>query len=580
MDIKGFPNNIDLNPESYREFALVKNFRDPRSGVTLNVDEFTLVREAKQRLEDWIYLEQGRFENVPVTITTDAGLQIPFFLDLSTTQLGLNRANVGIQCRKSEAHFFQDADFLTFELLKQKGGLPGSLEYRVPYIVVPDDVPTRTAIATVQTLVTSYTLYQATFEFTKAISNFVNSIGGAGAAGVVAGLKLAAAITYFALSIGAFIQAVNDLKELIFPTLRFFKAFRDLDLIDKGCEYLGYTLDSTVLSNELKNFYTLGRPEVDQNNSIFKQIFAVNNDGFFNKGYPTAQDTTPTLGSLIQFYLDTFNLKIFVYDGIVKIEKRSFFINNSTINLIPTLTNQEESDDEYTFNEDEVWGRAYDHWQVDYTDLHSPDIDDGIQSEKITQSLNPINPDLVRLTGLKENSAPYALGERKEGYNAVEEVFITLFGLMDSLINSLKVFGGTGGSSLANLITQRNGVLVIEKDYFSVTKKLYAKVENGLLKQTSDYKTKLSMKTIYNNFKLDLELPVNNYRVKEMTVPFTDENFIDLIQNNFVNYQEPNQPAVKAEVKYIEWFDRQYKANIIILIPDNSAFNTEVITLV
>ena len=151
---------------------------------------------------------------------------------------------------------------------------------------------------------------------------------------------------------------------------------------------------------------------------------------------------------------------------------------------------------------------------------------------------------------------------------------------MDSLINFFKINGGSGGSSLANSITQRDGVLVIEKEYFSVTKKLYAKVENGLLKQTSDYKNKLSMKTIYNNFKLDLELPVNNYRVKEMTVPFTDENFIDLIQNNFVNYQEPNQPAVKAEVKYIEWFDRQYKANIIILIPDNSAFNTEVITLV
>ena len=573
MKIEGFPDNILINPRTHREFALVKDFRDPRSGVTLNQDTINIVREAKQRLEEWIYQEQGRFENVPLTITTDnGGLIMPFYMDLATARIGLNTSTVGIEARKSEKHFFDNADFLTFELVKQKGFLPPSLEYVVPYITVPDDVGIKAIYTTAQTLSALYMLYQAAYELQKIINGFLDVLG---TGLLVAAADLIASVVFFALTIIALIQAINDLKELVFPTVRYFKAFRDLDLIDKGCEYLGYTLDSTVLSTELQKMYTLGRPEVDQNTSIFKQIFAINNDGFFNKGYPTAQDSTPTLGSLIQFYLDTFNLRIFVYDGIVKIERRSFFQNTATVNLVPTLTDQDNSEDYYEFNEEEVWGRAYDHWQIDYTDLHTPDIDDGIQSEKITNSLNPINPDLVRLTGLKENAAPYALGERKEGFNIIEELFIDLFGLFDSVVNA---FGGSSNSQ-AN-IEQRNGILVIEKDYFSVTKKLWAVQENGLLKQTSDYKTRLSMKTIYNNFKLDLELPVNNYRVKEVIVPFTDQNFIDLIQNNYVNYQESGQPSVVAEVKTVEYFDRQYKARIRFLLPDNSAFNTEVTTLV
>ena len=573
MDITGFPDNINLNPEGYRDLAFVKNFRELRSGVTLNVDTFVLNREAKVRLLEWIYDEQGRFENPAVTITSDSGTIYPHYLDLKTAETGLERATVGVQARKSVGHFFDDADFLTFELLNSKGFLTG-FEVIVPYIIVPDNVEIQGVITTITVLSLTYQLFQAAFELAKAVAAFLDVVG----TGLLTAIgQLAALIIFFVLTVISLIQAILDLKELVFPTVRNFKAFSDIDLIRQGCEFLGYTLDSNVLVNELFGMHTLGVPEAVDGKSIFK-FFQNEQTSFFNKGYPTAQDSTPTLGSLIDFYLKTFNLRIFVFDGVVKIERRLFFANTATINLVPTLTDQSNHTDVYTFNEDDVWGRMYDHWQVDYSDIHSPDTFHGMKSEHITEQVNTINSDLVRLVGLKENSAPYALAGRKNGFNKIETIFIGVFNLADQVITAF------GGIAITPIISDRDGVMVLEKQYFSITKKLWGvpviKTVGTQtvreLKHVSNYKQILSMASIYDLFKKDLEVKNNNFAEKTMVVPFTDDNYTSLLMNNFVNMDGFDDPV---EVVRIEWFDRQWKAEITILLPDTSAFNTKTTTL-
>jgi hypothetical protein len=566
MQIVGFPDNINLNPEGYRELGFVKNFRDIKSGVTLNVDDFVLNRDALKRLIKWIYEEQGRFENVPVTITSDGGTIYPYYLDLKTAVIGLERSTVGVQARKSVGHFFSNADYLTFELLNAKGFLAG-LEIKVPYIIVPDNVEIQGIITTITILSLSYQLYQAGFELAKSAAAFFDVVG---TGLLTAFAQLLAIIIFFVLTVISLITAINQLKELVFPKLRDFKCFNDVDLIRKGCEFLGYTLDSTVLDQELNKMHTIGVPEAIENDSIF-QAFQNQQTAFFNKGYPTAQDSTPTLGTLIDFYLNTYNLRIFVFDGIVKIERRLFFVNSATINLVPTLTNQEEHTDEYSFNENDVWGRRYDHWQVDYSDIHSPDTYDGMKSEHITTQVNTLNEDLVRLVGLKENSAPFALAGRKDAYNKIELVFLEVFKLFDEVINA---FGGN--SNATGIISKRIGVMVLEKQYFAVTKKIWGTAIDGEIRQDSDYKANLSMGAIYDSFKIDLEVNKNNFAEKVMTVPFTDNNFSDLLQNNFVNMNGQQDPV---EVVSIEWLDRQYKAEITVLLPDNSAFNTQTTVL-
>jgi len=84
------------------------------------------------------------------------------------------------------------------------------------------------------------------------------------------------------------------------------------------------------------------------------------------------------------------------------------------------------------------------------------------------------------------------------------------------------------------------------------------------------------MDTIYTNFKTDLEVNKNNFAEKTITVPFTDDNFTSLLQNNYVNYDGYDDPV---EVVSCTWFDRQYKAELTVLLPDDSAFNTQSIKI-
>lgn len=571
MDITGFPNDIDLNPEGYRKLGFVKNFRKVHSGVTLNVEDFVINTGALKRLNDWVYIEQGRFENVPVTITSDGGTIYPFYLDLKPAEIGLERATTGIQARKSVGHFFDNADFLTFELLRLNGALAG-LEIQVPYIIIPDNVEIQTIITTITILSLTYQLSQAAFELSKSIAAFLDVLG----TGLLTAIaQLVALIIFFVLTVIALITALTELKELVFPTVRNFKCYNDFDLIRKGCEFLGYTLESSVLEQELIKRHTIGVPEAVTGESIFS-FLQNQNTSFFNKGYPTAQDSVSTLGRLIDHYLMTYNLRIFVFEGVVKIERRLYFVNTATVNLVPTLTNQKEHTDEKSFNEDEVWGRMYDRWQVDYSDIHSPDTYSGMKSEHITTQINTLNEDLVRLTGLKGNSAPFALAGRKQGYNRIELAFLEVFNTIDNVITAFQ-----GSSNLTGIISQRIGVMVLEKQFFAVTKTIWGTAvlndDNVLeIKQDSDYKDHLSMGAIYDEYKTDLEVNRNNFAVKEMTVPFTDENFSDLLQNNFVNMDGFSDPI---EVVDIEWLDRQYKANIVVLLPDDSAFNTQTTVL-
>ena len=124
--------------------------------------------------------------------------------------------------------------------------------------------------------------------------------------------------------------------------------------------------------------------------------------------------------------------------------------------------------------------------------------------------------------------------------------------------------------------------MILEKQYFGVTKKLWLEVElnddgsNGVGKQPVDYKDKLSMDNIHLEYKQDLNVKDNNFAFKQMTVPFTDQQWIDLQLNNYVIYEPTGEPV---EIVDIEYFDKKYQANISILLPDGSAFNTQTIKL-
>ncbi len=570
MDIKAFPDFIPIDVPNGRDLALVTDFYDRRSGISINVDSITLTREMYKRAYDWIYNEQGRFEGAAAYVTTENGTVLPHYLDFQEAVIGYETIECAFKKRKSFGQFFEDADVLVWEVVRDKGFLPDSLTINVPYIIIPDDLLQQQAFVIGQVLALSYQLYMAVFEIAKSVAAFLDVIG---TGLLTAAAQLAAMLIFFALTVVALVQAFLDLIELFFPKLRYLKAFRVYDLINEACKALGYTLESNLLSTELYKLSVLGKPESQDGVSVIN--FLQNElTQSFNKGYPTGIDSTPTLGSLIDFVERTFYARTLVYDGVVKIEHVPSYQNTASVIIKPTPSDQEASDDKYTFHTQEDWGRRYDHWQIDYTDVHSPDQHTGMRSEYITTQINTLNPDLVRLTGLKENSAPFALAGRKESLTRVEIFIKALLGNFQSL--ALSMYGAMPNST----IDDRKGVMIIESQFFSTTKILWLDVDgNRIGKQPSNYKDFLSMDKIYVNYKQDLEVKTNNRIVKEFTVPFTDQMFTSLQLNNFVLYEQPSGQYSKLELIRVEYFDRQNKANIRILLPDNSAFNTQTIKI-
>ena len=565
MRIEAFPDNVPVEIDEIRNLGLEKNFQDPRSGVKLSVESFSLLNQAYSRMNTWLYNEQGRFENAPAEIYTNAvnGVETVYHAYINQKEMvtGFNRIECNIELRKSYGHFFEQAAGLTFELLHSKGGLPSSVITDTPYIIIPDDIRIQRAIAIVTSMSLAFQLQQTIKNIGDASANFADP-----AHIIAAGIKVALLVVFLLFTLLAFIDAANDLKELYFPTVRYLKSVRDFDLLKYACNFLGYTFESNMIELELYGMHTMGKPIPVDNESSF-QLLDNDMTEYFNKGYPTAGDSTPTLDLFIQHYLDTYDCLITVFDGVVRIEREATFSGNASFVLDPTLSDQTGHDNQFKYNDEAAWGRKYDHWADDYSDSHSIEVNRSMKSEYITEPINVINQDLFHLTGLKENAAPFAPAQIKRGYTGTELFLAGIFVSFDQIINLLG-----GNSNFTGIITERKFVMIMEKQYFSVTKKLWGVPQQGILKQSSNFNEIMSMNNIHNVYNLGKNVINNNFKIESMTVPFTDESWQNLLQNYFVIWK-PTGESVK--VLNAVWLDKQYKAELIVQVPDGSAFNTK-----
>ena len=131
---------------------------------------------------------------------------------------------------------------------------------------------------------------------------------------IVAVLKAVARLVYFAAILVALIQLATKLYALLFPPKYKLKGCKVKELISKGCQYLGYSFESSLL-NSIPQLTLLPVPLVKDRRSIF-QYLPEELDAPFNKGVPSASDTTPTLGSLIDAMMLMFNARVKVNNGV------------------------------------------------------------------------------------------------------------------------------------------------------------------------------------------------------------------------------------------------------------------------
>jgi len=414
---------------------------------------------------------------------------------------------------------------------------------------------------------------QATKDLAEAVANLVEAVTPNASVPPVPplgeiislSLKILAQLAYTLAVYAAMIKLAQQMFELVFPKVRYNKGATVKELISKGCDYLGYTLESNLLDS-LSSLAIMPVPLTKEKKGIVD--FIQNDLDFsFTKGYPTAQDTTPTLGSLIDAVETTFNARTKVKDGVVQIEREDYWRNITNNTIRPALNVQDSRQNEYTLNTEEAWKRTYIHYQVDYSDFHTVDFFDPTDAEYSTEPLGVTNRDLVSIKGLNDVNIPFALGVRKNELNWIENLAKGFFRFFDSVTG----FFGSGTSYEAK-IQNRVGVTQLGMQFYSVTKLLYS--IGG--KQPTDYVDRLKASKIYNDYHKVNEIQINGHKIFDnVPVRITDQDFVNLLDNN---YAEINGQI--CEILTIDYVDEESKAIISYKEPFNYADGkVEVITI-
>ena len=559
----------EIQPVEREEIGFKSTFGTRPNVMQLSIDSVTLVGQDREEVWKWIYIQQGRFENIPILIQSDSG-SYDYFLNLKTCQFNEQSVSVSILPRKGHDHFFSRADALSFEAINAlSGGVLQNASIGVPYIIVRDDLA-------LQTLVVSFTIYSLTTEIARTVKAIVDLAGqsadvvGTGVLTTV--VQATALVLYLATLTISLISFMNQLIQIIFPKIRYLNAIRDLDLIRLSVEFLGYTLESSLLEN-LKNWYTMPIPITrEENRPSFMELLADElANTKFNYGYPTANDTIRTLGEAISSIETMFNAETVVYDGVVKIETRATFIQNANAVLPNVFNEQSLRENAFSFDIEQDWKRKVLSWTVDYSDAHTSDNFFKASAEYSTEPIQFLNSDLVEVQGLQDVVFPFSLAQIKRKLTRIEKLVKGVLSIADGLVS---LFGGS--SSLASKVQDRLNVMIISQDTFSITKKLF--IPNPLTgKQTPSFIDYMSPTAIYNTYHKDMELNVNSGRIYEnMPFPCTEFEFNKFNQNKFVILGDSGQVV---ELISGEFVYNQAQGVVTFKQYDNSGFNTKTIKI-
>lgn len=560
--MRHFLNEIEIAPRNVLSIGLNSDFTGRPEVLNMDVDTVILPREAMDIVQNHINTI-GVFEGIPYRIQTEGGQNLNYYVDLTDGAIFRDfEFEVKLKKRLGLDSFFDNANGTSFELMAANGVQFNLID--IPYVIVKDNQVELGLTIGLSLYVMTHELIDQIIAISKGITNIIQavSINATIPPSLTTGqiitlaIKILLQIAVAALLLVAIVKMAQQFFELIFPKIRYFQGCKVKELLKKGSEYLGYDFQSTLLDG-ISGATICPVPLLKQKQSIWDQL--ENDLNFaFTKGYPTASDSTPTLGSLFDAMETQFNGRTKVRNGLVEFEVRNYWQDLTSAQILPALNLQNDRVGAYSFNVEDIWKRYFIHYQTDQSDVHTLDFFDPTDAEYSTEPNNVVNADLVTIKGLNDVNIPFALGVRKNSLNFMEKRAKSLFEVVDEIVNA---FGGNG--NFASQITNRIGVMQISQQFFVQSKFLFT--IGG--KQPANYADLLRASTIYNNYHKINEITINDYKIiSDAPVRLNSQDFVNLLDNN---YAEIN--GVVCEILTIQYIDEESKAVISYKEPFNYA---------
>ena len=545
-------------PREFQELQIHATFDNDDTQANINFSTVSLVNDANEIVKNWFNGAVGMTEGIPVQFTVSDGTTytpLEGSLNWSTYQPKSSvECEIGILKSDSLNGFFDRAQGITMLLLENlpnnsPGAMPTNMGMNIPYIVKNR----KTELEKLQLVAVAFVTIKS---FIDEIFKYIAIASDITSAGVIQAL-VNFAVTSLNLVILAqkLLSQLFSIQQSLFPFVRYHRGINIKTFLERGCDYMGYTLDVGSFGAFLDNVNLCPHKTDEEGLPVGFLGGALNVFNNQVSGILKPSDFGYVLSDSFELVNRLAHTKIAIIGTTVKLLPRNdpFWTLAPTYTLPDVLIEQTESYSNGipSYNIDELVGRTLIEYAQDDSDLWTLTNTNDSISETIVTPLSVNNQKNVQIRGFDNIQIPYALCDRNITQDELYDLFIELVDLNDFWTEKLKEkfeeFSDILEGGLPELqqfvlpISLRDGAMRVENHFFS-TPKIVWMVDGKI---PIDYVSKIGAVSLYNNyhsyksFVQGVKNPLvpsetNQKRIfKDVTIPFGMSSFNQIINNSY-----------------------------------------------
>jgi len=589
----GSPFKVLPAPVEWKDYGADSTLNDNVLRANDNATNvFTFVDETARAILTWRE-NFGVFNGMPYRITffdgTNTNIVFDGYLDLSLMDYDatLNPSILKCQVVRNEdvKTILDDVHVMTQGVLKKDGFLVSS-----DYVDCASIIQNKKTFDEKKLLVKSFIgkCVQSGFQI---INNFLSALSDILGASVAIGIvEMVSTIAGGYAIIKQLQDEWEELKNILFKSIRFYKVISFKQLLTKAFLSKGYTIELGELDTLFSKTYILGSQFENKGNEV--------------SGLPDFETMhSEDYGYVISDFLEgadvMANLRVAKIGSTVHIKHRTdpfwtsapaFTPDNLLIKSVKQYSNGIFKDDT-----EAVKGTVMSNYSLDPSDAWTMTEKSGDSYEIRRKLITELNPKYTTLKRIDNLRIPWAMCVRKKPFDNLTDLFDEATGALNDILQKFKdklnqyssdVNGSGAGSMASNvlsmnpvnfLIGERAGCLKIEDDTFYVPKIIYLDDVSlnglGTVKRIPEnFKEFIGPKSLYVKFRLP-ESPANvndfkgQYRIVEnLRLKWSQKRYVQTQTNpyfilnsknayfTFVNWKENNHSA-EAGIRIQEVFD-------------------------
>ncbi len=565
--LDGLPHNAPLE---WRDVTVEAEYPDDSMQPSLTISEFDFNLKARTAINDWIAqgtsggvgifegmpFDLNLFNNNPLTKNFKAFID---FREGYNDKIEDGEVSVSIMKDDDLKPFFDALNGTTCGYLEQIGVFTDGDYTNIPYVV-------EKKFNSFEILMSSVVLFLMIKELAEATERTANAIAeasgitasgftGALGAAILLVAKALIAVIYTAILLLAIIELAKTLFETLIPPVRNHKGILLKKALTKIANHFGYDFESPI--SEYNNVtYLPSNPNLDEKTLL----------GFVSVTKGT-QLGIPNQLDYGYFTEDLFNLaktlpyaKMALIGNVIHLRPKNdpFWIQQTQWELPDILINT------LRYNTDEMRATRLLSFSADTSDEWTIDNYDRTAVEIKTTPVSVINQRAVLLKGLEEMDFQVALGNRKDGLNALENLLKEVATLIDTVTG---VFGG--GTNFARSIDVKVGVLKTSTNWHTVPKLLYLNGE----RMPTNHRDLWNAEILWEKYHKEKSFVRDNWNgqkqvYNDIEIPFGLEDFFQLTTNAYFKFK-----GEQAKITKFVWTVGEDSAKISFTLKKPYTFN-------